>query len=356
MFETPVTPYAGGHYNAHRALSHRTPRSSMHSSMDEETLNGVRLHRSHSTSADSNATVRDPHSGLEPADYFSMPSDSAVEGSVPSIMRTPASPSTTASELESEEQLYTPLSKRQRVFSVLSQIRHTLLPTFSNFGSQSVAAQIACVLAAPAVLCLTLTLPVVTTPYESSHSSREKAFNGDARLVDFEEEGTERVLIAEEEVEENLHQLQFNKWLMAVQSVVGPLFCVEVLFGMLNCMAGVNLLTLKSGGTRHALWIRLGTGLAGLVAATLIVLFCDKGNSSAARMARCSMGFMVAIVWIMAIADEVVNVLQVRVGILLCAIYSPLCRHLASSLAYPTLLLVSPSLPLVIHSPISLPT
>jgi len=65
------------------------------------------------------------------------------------------------------------------------------------------------------------------------------------------------------------------------------------------------------GTMRHAFWIRLGTGLAGLVAAILILLFSDKGTSPAARMARCSMGFIVAIVWIMAIADEVVNVLQV---------------------------------------------
>jgi len=200
--------------------------------MDEETLNGLRLHRSRSPGADSSTTIRDhPLSASEPADYFVMHSDVRHENSVPSIMRTPASPSTTASDLESEEQLYVPVSKRQRVWTVLGHIRHTLFPTFSNFRSQSVAAQMACVLAAPAVLALTLTLPVVVTPYESGHASREKPFDGDARLVDFEEEGTERILIAEEEVEEKLHQLHFSKWLMAAQCILGPLFSVEVLFG-----------------------------------------------------------------------------------------------------------------------------
>lgn len=43
-----------------------------------------------------------------------------------------------------------------------------------------------------------------------------------------------------------------------------------------------------------------------------MLVFADKGAHPTAQMARCSMGFLVAIVWIMAIADEVVNVLQVR--------------------------------------------
>jgi sodium/potassium/calcium exchanger 6 len=52
-------------------------------------------------------------------------------------------------------------------------------------------------------------------------------------LIEFEEEGTERVLIAEEEVEEEMHHqpLEYNKWLMATQCIFGSLFCVVVLFG-----------------------------------------------------------------------------------------------------------------------------
>lgn len=51
--------------------------------------------------------------------------------------------------------------------------------------------------------------------------------------------------------------------------------------------------------------------MGGLATAILVAVFADRGNHPSARMARCSMGFFVAIVWIMAIADEVVNVLQV---------------------------------------------
>lgn len=43
----------------------------------------------------------------------------------------------------------------------------------------------------------------------------------------------------------------------------------------------------------------------------LVIIFADTGLSATGRMTRCSMGFFVSIVWIMAIADEVVNVLQV---------------------------------------------
>jgi sodium/potassium/calcium exchanger 6 len=62
--------------------------------------------------------------------------------------------------------------------------------------------------------------------------------------------------------------------------------------------------------------------VAGSIAAILVVAFADEGNDPAARVARTSMGFLVAIVWIMAIADEVVQVLQV------CPSSEGSCRNL----------------------------
>ena len=55
----------------------------------------------------------------------------------------------------------------------------------------------------------------------------------------------------------------------------------------------------------------VAAAVAGVTVGLLVVVFADKGIHPSARMARCSMGFLVAIVWIMAIADEVVQVLQV---------------------------------------------
>ena len=60
-------------------------------------------------------------------------------------------------------------------------------------------------------------------------------------------------------------------------------------------------------------WLLAGTALGGFVLALLVLAFSNLGSHPVAQMARCSMGFLVSVVWIMAIADEVVNVLQVAV-------------------------------------------
>lgn len=193
---------------------------------------------------------------------------------------------------------------------------------------------IASVLAAPAVLALTVTLPVHVTPHGMSGSDEKAAavaaatahgFGGggggvmegsaplqgipgtapvferpDTRLVDFEEEGIERVLIAEDEVEAEMHPhtLKFNKWLMAAQLVLGPLFCATVL------LHGVS--------ARRQMWALVGTGGVGTIAAGLVLLFAGRGDNPVGQLVRCFMGFFVSVIWIMAIADEVVNVLKVR--------------------------------------------
>jgi len=86
-------------------------------------------------------------------------------------------------------------------------------------------------------MALTVTLPVVVTPYASEKSAEKlstaDAGSVDSRLIDFEEEGVEagRALIAEEEVAHELRELKYNKWLMAAQCILGPLWCAAVLFG-----------------------------------------------------------------------------------------------------------------------------
>ena len=228
-FESPVTSYAGGHYHVRNLSGVRSPQASS-SSSTSATLNGVRLGdrlRPHSAqSMNDEPQIAYPDS---PNDYFNSRQNYPLQ-TAPSIYRIPPSPTATLSDTESDEQLYTPLTKRQRILAALGKTYHILFPTLHNFGQQSRLTQTACILAAPAVLFLTLTLPVVVTPYNNLHPSHEKIY-GDARLVDFEEEGMERTLIAEQEVEENVHELTFSKWLTAVQCVLGPLFCVRVLFG-----------------------------------------------------------------------------------------------------------------------------
>lgn len=66
-------------------------------------------------------------------------------------------------------------------------------------------------------------------------------------------------------------------------------------------------------GTRHEPWLLLAAGVAGTALAILVAVFAKDGSSAGSRLIRCSMGFAVAVVWIMAIADEVVEVLKVRI-------------------------------------------
>jgi sodium/potassium/calcium exchanger 6 len=55
----------------------------------------------------------------------------------------------------------------------------------------------------------------------------------------------------------------------------------------------------------------LGCLLAGVVAAGFTLVYADDGSSKPWRLVRCFAGFVCSMVWIAAIADEVVTVLQV---------------------------------------------
>jgi len=121
-------------------------------------------------------------------------------------------------------------TRRQGVALALSRALHILFPTLHSFHTKTLLGKTASVLAAPAVFVLTITLPVVVRPYVSARHRHEKALSANNTLISFEEDGIERALIADEVVQEEMHELHFNKWLMGVQCILGPLFCVTVLF------------------------------------------------------------------------------------------------------------------------------
>ncbi|KAI0314610.1 Sodium/calcium exchanger protein-domain-containing protein [Amylostereum chailletii] len=294
IFESPLAPYPGGHY--HRFRSSSRPRTPVSPNEDQDSWDpslGVPLNDRHSPQPllSRSLPVLPPQSPLL-VDFGNSGDDNDVPP-IPTISHTPASP-TIDNPPDPEGQSSVKLSRRQRVFNVVSSICHTLFPTFLGFRSKSVLAKIAAVFAAPAVFALTITLPVIVMPYDNSHSHYEKSILSSDPLLTFEEEGIERALIAEEEVQEELHHLGFSKWLMATQCVLGPLFSAGVLFKNMQYQG----------------WLLFAVGLAGLASGALVVIYAETGNHPAARLARCSMGFFVAMVWIMAIADEVVSVLQ----------------------------------------------
>ncbi|TBU46792.1 Sodium/calcium exchanger protein-domain-containing protein [Dichomitus squalens] len=289
-FESPLTPY-----------SYRRSRHSLRSG-SRTPLRSPSGHGEQHNPWDAALGVPLDERPAPPAPQLTI-GESSLEGGqhtrIPSISHTPASP-TSVSDTDAESQtcVEVPRTRRQRVYKALAHVGHILFPTLHDFWSKSSLGKIAAILAAPAVMALTLTLPVVVTAHESPESSEKRrhsaAGSSVSPLIDFEEEGVERTLIAEDEVEEEMHELKFNKWLMAVQCCLGPLFCAAVLLD----------------GMKHEGWLLLATGVTGLTAAILVAVFADKGLSPAAQLARCAMGFVVAVVWIMAIADEVVKVLQ----------------------------------------------
>ena len=210
--------YAGGHYHQHPASRPRS-RTVSHSEPWDSAL-GLPLHD------------RIPpllvvtHSLPDEAEAYH--DDDGDEG-FPHTSSLVSSQITSDTDFESPQ--ITLQTRWQRITGILAQVFHILCPSLQHFMSKSFLGKIVSVLAVPAVLALTLTLPIVVIPYENNGSQKENLHAGEVgRLIDFEEEGIERILIAEEEVQEEQHDLTFNKWLMAVQCVFGPLFCVGILF------------------------------------------------------------------------------------------------------------------------------
>lgn len=254
LFDSPGTPYPGGHYHQHHHHAHSQtwshPRSRsrtplLHDERDpwDASLGGVPLDE---RSPPAGAPQLSPDGHLAPTPQSHPPSHThsrthshsnstqQAQIPIPLISHIPASPTSDAGTSDTHSQQLLPLTRRQRLARTLAHAFHLLFPTLHHFRAKTLLGKVAAVLAAPAVMALTLTLPVVVTPYEDPSMAREKRVGGEARLVDFEEEGVERTLIAEEEVEEDMHEFRFNRWLMAVQCTLGPLFAVAILFGKLR--------------------------------------------------------------------------------------------------------------------------
>lgn len=280
-FEPPLTPYPGGHYHGY-AHSRSLSRGSTH-------REGPNIWEASSDVPLNDRSPLPPLPSLTVGDSDHRPTETPlifIEGDTESPPESPHATSDVTHPLV--------LTRRQGVALAFSRAFHILFPTLHIFHTKTLFGKAAAVLAAPAVFVLTITLPVVVKPYVSARYRHEKALSANNPLVSFEEDGIERALIADEVVQEEMHEMHFNKWLMGVQCILGPLFCAAVLFK----------------GTRHEQWLILGAGLAGLSAGIPVFLFANKGDNQVWLQARCSMGFLVAVVWIMAIADEVVNVLQ----------------------------------------------
>jgi solute carrier family 24 (sodium/potassium/calcium exchanger), member 6 len=218
-FEPLLTPYIGGHYHG---IGHSRSRSNSGSM--------------HTSDASSDVPLSDRSSQLPRASHLapdhgpSLPESPLIlisddtEPRIPEISHTPASP---RSDNSSDIAHYDFATRHQNVRLALKRMCHILFPTMHEFKTKSLLGKVAAVFAAPAVFALTITLPVVVEPYDSLGDRYEKA---PSTINIFEEDGIERTLVAEDVVLGEIHELRFNKWLMAVQCAFGPLFCTAVLF------------------------------------------------------------------------------------------------------------------------------
>jgi sodium/potassium/calcium exchanger 6 len=289
VFNTPISPYAGGHYDRPRFDSHSRRSASSRS----------RTHSTHSLALDTR-----PHSAVlnGSRDGSLIPiHDEPRKPSLPPIPRLSIQPpeyftSEPSSSPDTIRPPWGPSSPRLSAF--MSSVARTLFPTLRGLGSKTFVGKLVSFLAAPAVLLLTLTLPVVVT--ERHDAVEESASQITVTAFDDEEaeERAELAIEAEVEKADEWHPHDFNKYLIASQCALGPLFCVGVLFG----------------GTPQAVWWLISTAIVGISSSVLVLVFADDGKDSATRLGRCLMGFVVSMVWIMAIADEVVQVLTVRIA------------------------------------------
>ncbi|CAE6410312.1 unnamed protein product [Rhizoctonia solani] len=304
MFDAPVSPYAAGHYRRLSVVSSASSASSM---------------RRGATTAPPAMEGTDPEEQRDPWDVaFSLQLSERGGGStnngttlapaaeihrakspVPSIhIFSPNSPSNGVGPA-APRKLFVPddaLAEPQWKL-VMRQVMHTLFPSLVDLSSRPWLWKLVAVCSAPAIFALTLTLPVVVSEPESN-SGGGAGGSVTPLLIDYDESDVEdEMMQARMEAEEHVHDVHFNKWLTAIQCALSPVFCISVLFS----------------GQKHVVWYTLAASLCGVSVATLTAVFANDGKNPAARLARCFIGFGVAMVWIMAIADEVVQVLQASV-------------------------------------------
>lgn len=162
-----------------------------------------------------------------------------------------------------------------------------------------------------------------TQTQSASQSPRTYACESDRD----EDEMTKELLEGLEQEE----ALEFNKSLCAAQCILGPTFCAYIVFGMSPpflsstrrnlpfdaghtsqpCVGAVLIRLLGDLDSGMGKWIILGCAIAGLLAAIGSYRYGTDGTSRPWRLVRTMAGFTCSMVWIAAIADEVVSVLQV---------------------------------------------
>ncbi|KAF8717683.1 hypothetical protein RHS02_09228, partial [Rhizoctonia solani] len=308
MFDAPVSPYAAGHYRRLSIVSSGSSASSVRrgATTAPPTMEGTDPEERHDPwDAAFSLQLSERGGGNGNANNGAMLAPAAevhrAKSPVPSIhVFSPSSPGNGTGPAAPRKLFVPDDAPTQLQWKlVLRQVIHTLFPSLVDLSSRPWLWKLVAVCSAPAIFALTLTLPVVVSEPESNlGDGAERPVT--PLLIDYDGSDAEDEMIqARMEVEEHIHDVHFNKWLTATQCALSPVFCVSVLFS----------------GQKHVAWYILAASLCGVSVATLTAVFSNDGKNPAARLARCFIGFGVAMVWIMAIADEVVQVLQASISL-----------------------------------------
>ncbi|KAG9121252.1 hypothetical protein FRC07_002874 [Ceratobasidium sp. 392] len=300
MFDAPVSPYAAGHYTRRLSVNqgrvspsgsvHRMPIATAPPALDTSRTDDQRDPWDAAFSVQLNE-----RNNLAPSPVGEL---DRAKSPVPSIhLFSPTSPN--GASAVAPRKLFIPDDAHApaRWKTVLGDLAHTLFPSLVDITARPWLWKIIAVCSAPAIFALTLTLPVVVNEPEAEDGGPRPPMTPvlEAQLIDYDESDAEEELLqARIEAEQHVHDVHFSKWLTAAQCAFGPVFCVSVLFA----------------GQKHVAWYIFAAVLCGVSVATLTAVFAHDGSHPVGRLARCFIGFGVAMVWIMAIADEVVQVLQ----------------------------------------------
>ncbi|KAF8340649.1 Sodium/calcium exchanger protein-domain-containing protein [Cantharellus anzutake] len=318
-FESPVSPtYLGGHYHV------RPP--SLYSSH----------HPQHSYFDSSRSPS--PLSSRRPSSSLVLPESTLpvhINGQTLQIPTpSPGTISTTHPfQLRAVEEIAsTKLSRRKGMSRRIARIFHVLTPTLFHLSEKRFLSAAASILAAPAVFMLTVTLPVVVSSVvegDDDWSVKDEVPEGPLIGVEFDDDsahpartavdGRHHSRAVDQEPEQDISEdsdvaaqpgPELNKYLTAIQLILGPLWVMAIFFG----------------GKSYGVWIELATLVVGISAAVLVLCSVGEGRDPGLRLALCLLGFMVSVVWIMAIADEVVQLLEVSFDDQFCKMRVPMIR------------------------------
>ncbi len=173
----------------------------------------------------------------------------------------------------------------------------TLFPTLLRFRQKSLKEKLVSVLAVPSVFILTITLPVIENSAEIVASpsspfitvSHEEGDENDN--YDFAEIPPH---MPPSELDKNeVTKIGWNRWLLGVQCVMSPQIMTILLFY-----------------DQAILFPLLYALLCGLIGLASLLIFTVPDKAPRFHTFFCAWGFLVSIIWISSIANEVVGVLK----------------------------------------------